>query len=230
MSSILTIALIYLYKKQSETLADQTAITGKQTQIMENQNTLLESQQSPYIEILFWSIQENEIEVSISNIGKGTASELGIRFVFILLDSEDRNDEIQLPFTGYRWYNPPYNTKITNMERVDWEASGIKGSIEPSETDVKMTADLSTRFGLREIDWPVEPKQKLSDVTSKERIVYEIHLTYETPVRHQETVLFRASVPIKDQTTFEDLLLIIEGGSWEQPDRGVPNPNNRILP
>lgn len=62
-SSILTIALIYLYKKQSETLANQTSITGKQTQIMESQNTLLELQQSPHIEILFWSIQENEIEV-----------------------------------------------------------------------------------------------------------------------------------------------------------------------
>lgn len=128
------------------------------------------------------------------------------------------------------WHNSDHNTKRTDLERIDWESSGIKRSVEPSETDVKMTADLSTSFGLREINWPVEPKQKLADVTSKGRIIYELHFIYETAVRHQETVLFRASVPIEDQTTFEDLLLIIEGGIWEQPDRGVPSPDNQVLP
>ncbi|WP_336343899.1 hypothetical protein [Halalkalicoccus ordinarius] len=230
-SSILTVALVYLYKKQSESIANQTVIAEKQTNIMEKQNNLVELQQNPHDEVLYWNIHENEIELSISNIGKGTASELSINLVFIFSDSKDPDDEVLPPFSGNIWTDSKYETKGTDMERLDWETSGVKRSIKPSETDVNMTADPFKISGLGETDWPTESKQEFSKTTNKRSIGYELRLVYETPTRRvQEITLFRAAVPIENQTTLEDLLLIIEGGIWQMPDRGIPSPDNQILP
>lgn len=166
-SSILTFALIYVYKKigdiqqhqadqlegQKDLQEDVNELQRKQTEILEKQEEWMRFEHTPKLSIESWSADGREINVYISNVGNGVANELTIKVEFYPPEEEEWEfDEAGINLIGPLREEHRTRAKQPGLEPVEYK--GIPRSSQAFDGENEFSA-YSTELEGSEITYVV---------------------------------------------------------------------------
>ncbi|WP_158056542.1 hypothetical protein [Halorussus halophilus] len=77
-SLFLSAILAYLYFRMTRTQSTRNEIQNQQKKILMQQKEFLEASYKPSIIVEEWDVRKDEVEIILSNVGQGTAEEVGL--------------------------------------------------------------------------------------------------------------------------------------------------------
>jgi hypothetical protein len=124
---LVSLILAYLYVQLKNVSADQRDIEETQTTIQKQQKQILELNQLPQLIVDSWEVDEDRINFKISNVGDGTAYNLGyvIEFLPFAIDDPPIQTDTNPTFGFHR---------IIPFERGDSDVSQHKNILESGRT------------------------------------------------------------------------------------------------
>jgi hypothetical protein len=124
---LVSLILAYLYVQLKNVSADQRDIEATQTAIQKQQTQILELSQLPQLIVDSWEVDEDRINFEISNVGDGTAYNIGyvIEFIPFVINDPPVQTDTNPAFGFHR--NIPF-------ERDDPDVSQHKNILESGRT------------------------------------------------------------------------------------------------